>query len=257
LHTYFAGSYNGRGVGLSTAGDTAEQKVRVNSTRAFWDPTYTDPSYPQPNYSTDSNYTTSCATPLQAPQLIPMAQKWVSDNYPGTKIAFTEYNWGGQESINGAVAQADILGIFGAYGLDLATLWGPPDPSKGQTPGLIAFEMYRNYDGKGAKFGDTSLKATSADQGELSVYAAERASDGALTIAVINKSYGPLTSTLSLANFTSSGTTAQVYQYSSADLTRIVAAPAASITAPSGGGTTSTIAATFPAQSITLLVVPK
>jgi hypothetical protein len=30
-----------------------------------------------------------------------------------------------------------------------------------------------------------------------------------------------------------------------------------SITAPSGGSTTSTIAGTFPAQSITLFVVPK
>ncbi|UWZ84120.1 glycoside hydrolase family 44 protein [Occallatibacter riparius] len=257
LHTYFAGSYNGQGVGFATAGNTGEQKVRVNSTRVFWDPTYTDPNYPQPNYSTDANYTANCATPLRAPQLIAMAQKWVADNYPGTKIAFTEYNWGGQESINGAIAQADVLGIFGAYGLDLATLWGPPDPAKGQTPGLIAFEIYRNYDGKNSMFGDTALKSASADQGELSVYGAERASDGALTIVVINKTYGALTSTLSLQNFTSSGTTAQVFQYSNADLTRIVALPAVPITAPSGRGTTSTIAGTFPAQSITLLVVPK
>jgi Glycoside hydrolase family 44/Bacterial Ig-like domain (group 3) len=257
LHTYFAATYNGNGVGLAPAGDTTEQIARVDSTRVFWDPTYTDPSYPQPNYTTDANYRAGCDTPLQAPRLIPMAQKWVADNYPGTQIAFTEYNWGGQESINGAVAQADVLGIFGAYGLDLATLWGPPDPSKGQTPGLIAFEIYRNYDGKNAKFGDTSLQSTSADQGELSVYGAERASDGALTIVVINKTYGSLTSTLSLGNFTSSGTTAQAYQYSSADLTKIVAAPAVSITAPTGGSTTSTIAATFPAQSITLLVAPK
>jgi hypothetical protein len=257
LHTYFAGSYNGQGIGFGTAGDTGMQKARINATRVFWDPTYTTPDAPQPNYVTDPNYTTNCNLPLQAPQLIPMAQKWVANNYPGTKIAFTEYNWGGQASMSGAIAQADILGIFGAYGLDLATLWGPPDPSQGQTPGLKAFEIYRNYDGKNAMFGDTSLKAASVDQSELSVYAAERASDGVLTIVVINKTYGPLTSTLSLQNFTSSGATAQVYQYSAADLTKIVAAPAATITAPSGGGTTSTISGTFPAQSITLLVVPK
>jgi Glycoside hydrolase family 44 len=257
LHTYFAGTYNGQGVGLSTTGDTGEQNARINATRVFWDPTYTTPDAPQPNYVTDANYTTDCKTPLQAPQLIPMAQKWVADNYPGTKIAFTEYNWGGQESMSGAIAQADVLGIFGAYGLDLATLWGPPDPAKGQTPGLIAFEIYRNYDGKNAMFGDTSLKAASADQAKLSVYSAERASDGALTIVVINKTYGALTSTLSLGNFTSSGTTAQVYQYTNADLTKIVSAPAATIAAPGGGGTTSTIAGTFPGQSITLLVVPK
>jgi hypothetical protein len=257
LHTYFAGTYNGSGVGLADTGDTGAQTVRLNSTRVFWDPTYTDPNYPQPNYKTDANYTNTCDVPLQAPQLIPMVQKWVADNYPGTKIAFTEYNWGGQKSINGAVAQADVLGIFGAYGLDLATLWGTPDPAKGETPGLMAFEIYRNYDGKNSMFGDTALASASADQGKLSVYGAVRASDGALTIVAINKTYGGLTSTLSLENFTSSGTTAQVFQYSNADLTKIVELPAASIAAPSGGGTTSTIAGTFPAQSITLLVVPK
>ena len=42
-----------------------------------------------------------------------MMKKWVANDYPGTKTAITEYNWGGQEHINGALAQADILGIFG------------------------------------------------------------------------------------------------------------------------------------------------
>jgi len=256
LHTYFAGTYNGSGVGLSATGDTQEQIVRLNSTRVFWDTTYTDPNYPQPNYPTDSNYSTSCNLPLQAPQLIPMAQKWVADDYPGTKIAFTEYNWGGQDSINGAVAQADVLGIFGSYGLDLATLWGAPDP-KTQLPGLIAFEIYRNYDGKNSTFGDMSLKSASADQGKLSVYGGLRTSDGAVTIVVINKTYGSLNSTLAIDNFTSSGASAQVYQYGNADLTKITALAPVSITAPSGGGTASTISTSFPGQSITILVLPQ
>jgi hypothetical protein len=256
LHTYFAGTYNGSGVGFATAGDTQEQIVRVDSTRVFWDPTYTDPNFPQPNYTTDANYTTSCNVPLQAPQLIPMAQKWVAADYPGTKIAFTEFNWGGQESINGAVAQADILGIFGKYGLDLATLWGPPDPAT-QVPGLMAYEIYRNYDGANSMFGDTALNSISANQAQLSVYGAVRSSDGALTIVVINKTYGPLTATLSLQNFTSSSGTAQAFLYSSANISAIVAQPAVTVTPPTGSGTTSTIGYTFPTQSITLIVVPK
>jgi len=256
LHTYFAATYHGTGVGLNSTGDTQAQIARVNSTRVFWDPTYTDPNYPQPNYLTDSKYTADCNPPLQAPQLIPMAQKWVANDYPGTKVAFTEYNWGGQESINGAVAQADILGIFGSYGLDLATLWGPPDP-KTQLPGLMAYEIYRNYDGKHSMFGDTSLKSVSPDQGKLAIYGAVRSSDGAVTIVVINKTYGTLTSTLAIQNFTSSGTTAQVYQYSNADLTKIAALAPVAITAPSGGGTTSSISTSFPGQSITLLVLPQ
>lgn len=255
LHTYFAATYNGNGVGSTTAGDTGEQKARLNSTRVFWDSTYTDSNFPQPNYSTDSNYTTSCDVPLQAPQLIPMAQAWVAKDYPGTKIAFTEYNWGGQESINGAVAQADVLGIFGREGLDMATLWGSPDPTT-QVPGLMAFEIYRNYDGKNSTFGDTALASASADQGTLSVYGALRTSDNAITVVVINKSYGDLTSAISFTGLPSTVTTAQAYLYSNANLAAIVAQSTVTVAPPATGGTVSTISNyTFPAQSITLFVV--
>jgi hypothetical protein len=255
LHTYFAANYNGNGVGLAAAGDTGEQEARLNSTRAFWDPTYTDPNYPQPNYKTDSNYTPSCNVPLQAPQVIPMMQSWVAKDYPGTKTAITEYNWGGQESINGAVAQADILGIFGAYGLDMATLWGPPDPTS-QVPGLMAYEIFRNYDGNKSTFGDTALASTSATQASLSVYGALRTADDTLTIVVINKTYGDLTSTLSIPGLPSTVASGQAYLYSNANLNAIVAQPVVTVT-PGSAGASSTIANyTFPAQSITLFVVP-
>ena len=254
LHTYFGADYNGSNVGLTTAGDTGEQQARVNSTRALWDPTYnTDPNYPQPNYTTDPNYTASCSVPLQAPQAIPMMKQWVANDYPGTKTAITEYNWGGLEHINGAVTQADILGIFGQYGLDLATLWGPPDDT--QTPGLMAYEIYTNYDGNKSQFGNIALASTSANQGLLSVYGALRNADNTVTVVVINKTYGDLTATLSLANLTASGN-AKVFLYSNANLAGIVAQPDVTVTPPSGGGTTSTASTTFPAQSITLLLVP-
>ncbi|HEX3892352.1 MAG TPA: glycoside hydrolase family 44 protein [Terracidiphilus sp.] len=253
LHTYFAADYNGASVAFNAAGDTGEQQARLNSTRVFWDPTYTDPNYTQPNYlPTDSS---NCNPPLQAPQVIRMMKTWVANDYPGTKTAITEYNWGGQEHINGALTQADILGIFGREGLDIGTLWGPPNPSS-QIPGLMAFEIYRNYDGHNAAFGDTALNSTTADQSQLAVYGALRSSDGAITIVVINKSYGDLTSTVSLPNSTPTASTAQAWMYSSANLAAIVAQPAVSIKLPATGSTTSTLATTFPAQSITLLVVP-
>jgi hypothetical protein len=252
LHTYDAASYNGNSVAFVPAGDTGQQQARLNSTRAFWDPTYTDPNLPQPNYTTDPNYTSSCNTPLQSPQLIPMMQGWVAKDYPGTKIAIDEYNWGGLESINGAVTQADILGIFGAYGLDLGTFWPTSAPS-GQQPGVMAFAMYRNYDGAKSTFGDTALASTSANQGQLSVYGALRSSDGKVTVMVINKTYGDLTATLSLPNLTSTGP-AQAYLYSNANLSAIVPQPAIPLGAPVAGGTI--LNTTFPAQSITLLVIP-
>jgi len=75
---------------------------------------------------------------------------------------------------------------------------------------------------------------------------------------VINKTYGDLTGTLSLNNLSSASTTAQVFLYSyPTNLAAIVAQSPLTVTPPSGGGTTSTISTTFPAQSITLLVVPQ
>jgi hypothetical protein len=258
LHTYFAAEYpvgSGNSVAFTTAGDTGMQQARLNSTRVFWDPTYTDPNYTQPNYPTDPNYTTSCTPPVQAPQLIPMMQKWVASDYPGTRLAIDEYNWGGMEAINGALAQADILGIFGSYGLDLGAMWPTSNPST-QVPGMMAFAVYRNYDGANSTFGDMALASTSANQGELSVYGALRTSDNAVTVVVINKTYGDLTDTLSLANVNASGP-AKSFLYSNANLASIVAQPALTVTPPAAGSHTSTVSTTFPAQSITLLVVPR
>jgi hypothetical protein len=257
IHAYYAADYPAgtqNSTGLTTAGDTGAQQARLNSTRVFWDPTYTDPNEPQPNYITDGNYTASCSPPLQAPQLIPTLHAWVANNYPGTKTSIDEYNWGGQENINGAVAQADILGIFGREGLDMGALWGPPNPTT-QVPGLVAFEVYRNYDGAGSKFGDMALASTSANQGQLAVYGAQRTADGAVTVVVLNKTYGSLTSTLSLPNLTATGP-AQVYLYSAANLAGLVSEPAIAVTAPPNGSTTSSLSTPFPGQSITLLVIP-
>jgi hypothetical protein len=271
IHGYFAPDYNGNSVAFTTAGDTQEQEARMNGTRVFWDPTYTDPNYPQPNYLTDSNYTTSCSPPAQAPQLIPMLKAWVNGtaplgnpnyDYPGTKTGIDEYNFGGLESISGAVVQADILGIFGRQGLDMSAFW-PTTNYSSQGPGNYSFGMFRNYDGNNSTFGDTYLYATSMTSGadaesQLAVYGAQRSSDKTITIMVINKTYGSLTSTISLENFTApSGTMAQVYQYSNTNLSAIVQPGAVSVTPPSGSGTTSTISGyTFPAQSITLFVIP-
>jgi hypothetical protein len=244
LHTYFAAN----NAGLNTAGTTDAQQAAINSTRALWDPTYTNSSFSDPDDTSRS------PKPL-APMIIRRMQSWIAADYPGTKTAITEYNWGGQEHISGAVAQADILGIFGREGLDLGTLWGPPD-SVTQKPGLLAFEIYRNYDGAGGSFGDTAVSSTSDDQGKLAVYGALRSSDNALTVVVINKSFSDLSTTLSLANLKATGA-AKVYLYSSANLDAIVAQADQAVTAPVTGSTASTVTRNYPAMSITLLVIPQ
>jgi Glycoside hydrolase family 44 len=267
IHAYYAAMYNGASVAFTTAGDTGEQQARMNSTRAFWDSTYTDPNntglyqpvYPPTYPSGTTQNSPVCKTPA-SPNLIPMLQKWAADDWTSTKFpqrlktSIDEYNFGATESINGAVVQADVLGIFGKYGLDMATFW-PTSTYTTQVPANMAFAIYRNYDGNKSMFGDQELSSTTGDQSQLAVYAASRTSDGAVTIVVINKTYGPLTNTLSINNLTSTATAAQVFQYSNANLTAIVAQPNATITPPASG-TISTISATFPGQSITLIVIP-
>lgn len=215
------------GIALSSAGDASTQSLRLRSTRALWDPDYVDESWIN-----------------QPVQLIPRMKEWVNDYYPGTKLAITEYNWGGLEDINGALTQADVLGIFGREGLDLATLWAPPGLNE---PGSFAFRMYRNYDGQGGEFGDLRLDAASSDQGQLSVYAARRSSDGAVTIMIVNKSGESLTSDLALSGL-GGAETAEVYRYSQADLQNIVQEADASVQ-------NGNLTLTYPANSITLLVI--
>lgn len=215
-------------VALSPAGDAATQALRLRSTRSLWDPTYLDESWiNEPVY------------------LIPRMRAWVEQNYAGTKLALTEYNWGALDHLNGALTQADVLGIFGREGLDLATLWEPPDLME---PGAFAFKMYLNYDGAGSSFGDTSVSAVSPNPDQLALYAAQRQADGALTLMVINKSNSDLASTVTLAGF-DPAPTAQVYRYSGQDLNAIRRLPEQAMNA----NNFSTI---FPAVSITLLVVP-
>ncbi len=228
LHYYPAAP----GVTLAPAGDANTQALRLRSTRSLWDDTYIDESW-----IGQSGY-----PPVE---LIPRMHDWVNTHYPGTKLAITEYNWGALDHINGALAQADVLGIFGREGMDLATLWAGPDFDD---PGAFAFRLYRNYDGQGGKFGNTSVSAVSSDQEQLSVYAARRSSDGALTVIVINKSGAEQTAVVNISGFPHTGT-AQVFRYSPANLNQIV--PLAN--QPVSGGSFS---ATFPTNSITLFVLP-
>jgi hypothetical protein len=216
------------GVFEPEAGSAATQQLRLRSIQALWNPEYVDESW--------------IAEPVY---LLPRMRAWVDEHYPGTKLAIGEYNWGAMGHINGAVAQAEILGVFGREGLDLATLWDPPTASQ---PGAYAFRMYRNYDGAHSGFGEQSVSAESADEQQLSIFAARRAGDGALTIMVINKSLtNAYTSAVSVAGF-APAPAAEVYRYSAANLNAIVQLPDQTVTATG-------FTATFPAQSMTLFVV--
>jgi hypothetical protein len=208
---------------------TATQLLRNRSTRQLWDPSYISESWIDANVD-----------------LIPKLQGWIkSFYYPGAPVAITEYNWGAEGFINGATTQADIFGIFGRQGLDMATRWTVPAST---TPTYKAMMMYRNYDGKDSGFGDVSVQATGPNPDNLSAFAAQRTADGALTIIVINKVLsGSTPVTIGLANFTTAGA-ASVYQLTEVNKIKHLA------NQPWSAGS---LKATVPAQSVTLFVLPK
>jgi hypothetical protein len=107
--------------------------------------------------------------------------------------------------------------------------------------------MFRNYDGNGSQFGDTSVSAVSSDQGTLSIYAAQRSTDNAVTVLVINKTTAALASAISLANL-SLPSSAQVYTYSAANLTSIVHAADTPIA-------NSSVSYSFPGYSAVMFVI--
>jgi hypothetical protein len=206
---------------------TATQLLRNKSTRSLWDTNYVDVSWINDKV-----------------ELIPRLKSWVAQYYPGTSVGITEYSWGADAYINGATAQADVLGILGREGLDIATRWTAPAPS---TPTFKAFQMYRNYDGHNSTFGQLSIPVTVPNPDNVAVFAARRTSDAALTVMAINKQLtaaAPLA--LSLSNFWSSGS-AQVWQLTSSNQIQRL---------PDLALSQSVLSNTLPAQSITLFVVP-
>jgi len=206
----------------------ATQLLRNRSTRQLWDRKYKSESW------------------INAPvYLIPRMKDWITNNYyPGTPVAVTEYNWGDEAHINGATTQADIYGIFGQRGLDMATRWTVPANT---SPTFKAMQMYRNYDGADSTFGDTSVACVAPNVDNLSAFAALRKSDGALTVMIINKIGGTTPVTLTLAHAAKSGS-AQVWQLTSAGTIQNL-----SNVAWSQGVLNDTV----PGQSITLFILPQ
>jgi hypothetical protein len=220
---YFDEHYYGGG---ST--DAAE----LADTRSLWDPTYDSGTWVEQFY-------------FDGPMnLIPRFQNWIQTYYPGTKLAISEYSFAmGTNPLVDMLTETDVLGIYGRQSVDFANLWTVPKPTD---PVAYSFRIYRNFDGAGGRFGETSVSSSSTDQGQLSVYGALRSSDNALTIVAINKTTSTIQTSLSLANFNATSS-ALVYTYSNANLAQIVVGTPVSVVSNS-------VAYSFPAYSATVFV---
>ena len=110
--------------------DVGVANARMQAPRSLWDPSYVEDSW-------IGQWFTHDAFPL-----IPKLKSSIAAQYPGTKLAFTEFDYGGKNHISGGIATADVLGIFGKYEVYFATYWGD---ITGYTSS--AYKLYRNYDG--------------------------------------------------------------------------------------------------------------
>jgi hypothetical protein len=175
-----------RNVRIIAADATPEvAAVRLQAPRSLWDTTYVENSW--------------IARSIHEPiALIPRLQNKIQANYPGTLLSLSEYNYGGGSDISGGIAQADALGIFGRAGLFAACQW----PLSRHEPFVVgAFAMYRNYDGKGSTFGDTSISATTDDVADTSVYASLDSNDSnRMVIVAINKTDQSIMADITLSN---------------------------------------------------------
>ena len=156
---YYPENVYGAGNDSETAGR------RLRSTKSLYDPLYNDESW------------------INEPmQLIPRMNWTIDAFYPGTKLSISEWNWGAEDTMNGALAIADVLGIYGREGLYMAAYWTHPPF---QSPGYYAFKMYTNYDGQGSKFLGNSVKTVNTS--DLTSYVAHDEETNLVKVMLINK----------------------------------------------------------------------
>lgn len=181
-------------------------KARLQAPRTLWDATYIEDSWIG-EWKKDFL------------PILPNVLASIDQYYPGTKLAITEYDYGAGNHITGGVAQADVLGLFGEYGVYLATYWGDP----GNKYTAAGIDLYTNYDGKGGAFGDTSVKAETSDAAVSSAYASiVGEDDGKVHIILLNKDYDKATTfnfTVNSNNEYKSGTV-WAFDRSSSDITK-------------------------------------
>lgn len=206
LHWYPEARGNGNRItnNNSESQSAGEVEARLQAPRSLWDPNYIEDSWIAKDYLGNK--------PIQ---LLTTLQNTINTNYPDTKLSFTEYNHGGADHISGGLAQADVLGAFGKYGVFAAAHWPLSEiTEKSYVQG--AFDLFLNYDGKGSDVGDTSIYASNPDVNALSVYGFTGDSR-TIYLLVINKTTQSQTITAQFQN--ASPTEAEVYQLSASNRT--------------------------------------
>ena len=241
---WYAEEYDANGTrSIDMTGTTltdAQVQLIVQSPRNLCDPTFTD--------STNSNpwiYQELGNTPIN---ILGRLQAKINAEFPGMKISLTEYENGGWNHIAGTIAQADNLGIFGSQGVFAANFW-PPNGTYSYA--LAGFRAFRDFDGAGANFGDTSLQTSSSNVQNVVVYASmDSTTPSRYVFVAINRS---TTMQVTAINGQSLSGTANLYQMTAASAQGQNPVQPVSIgTTPVSG---SSLTITLPALSVTTIEV--
>jgi hypothetical protein len=209
--------------------DAETNAQRLRSTRSLWDPEYADESW--------------IGQPIE---FIPRMMRTIDESYPGTPLLISEWNFGADTSLNGALAIAEVLGIYGREGVYAAAYWRNPEVG---SPGLFAFQMHGNYDGQGTRFGGRVITTSSPDPERLSVFGAVDEAAGVLRLMLINKDpASTMTVDLQIDGF-QPDTTARRFTYGPDQLDRIIDdsyTPGEAVTAPASSITVLELSAAEP-----------
>ncbi|HKW64177.1 MAG TPA: glycoside hydrolase family 44 protein [Candidatus Acidoferrum sp.] len=220
----------------SNLADPQRQAI-VQSPRSLWDPSFVE-----------NSWITNSVTGGQPIQILTHLQSKINATNPGMRLSITEYENGGFNDIAGTIAQADDLGIFGSMGLFAANFW-PPSGTYSYT--MAGFLAYRDFDGAGANFGDTSLQSTSSNMGHVVVYAStDTTTAGRVVLVAINRSNASKVTVIDGQALTGSAHLFQMTGASAASQSVVKPVPAGTLNV-SG----STLVITLPAYSVTTIDV--
>jgi hypothetical protein len=176
------------------------------------------------------------------PQILRRVKAWIAEECPDMKLAITEYNWGPDIGESAALAQAELLAIFGREGVDLATRWVAPAEGS-----LVerAFRLFLDYDGQGSRVVGDSVRAVSANVDALGAYAVDLPGQRTMLL-LFNKSTVANTAQITLDSARNGAW--QLYRFTAAsDVSQVASGNIA--------GASITVA-NLPARSANLLVLP-
>jgi len=175
---------------LSSQEDPATASLRLRTPRGLWDPTYIDESW------------------INKPiAIIPAIRQWIAKYNVPLGITVSEYTWGDDDIITGALAQVIVLGIYAREGVDLAMRWVVPNSNTKTEQG---YRIYSNYDGAGAFISGSVLNTTSSQEDSVTAFAFQ----GTKTfIILVNKSTATASASVNLGGIGTRDTTGVVYSF--------------------------------------------